>query len=57
MGMIKVEQVIDTVDQRVRDLRATQPAPWAHLQECTDEGVLNQWLVRCRMNNFLPSPS
>jgi len=55
--MIKVEQVIDSVEQRLHELRTAQPQPWAHLPEATDEALLNPWLVRCRMHNFLPSSS
>jgi hypothetical protein len=56
VGMIKVEQVIENVERRLAELRAAQPLPWAHLPEATDEALLNPWLVRCRLNNFLPIP-
>lgn len=55
VGMIKVEQVIDTVEKRLQELRSEQPSRWAHLPESTEEEILDRWLVQCRMSNFLPS--
>jgi len=52
-GMITTEQVINAVEIRIKELRSAQPPPWAHLSEATDESLLNKWLVRSRMSNFL----